>query len=176
MTDMTKYGAAHLVGINWLQLSIGLLVLLLGTVVYLVDRAPDTAYFVHQSSFNISFYRDLPNLFGRLGYSLPSFVHVFSFILFTAALLAAQKKTYAFICLGWFLVDCLFELGQGYLVSINAVQSRLAGIPFLENSENYFRYGTFDWNDLLATALGTLVAYAVLLATMNRQESKHEKP
>jgi hypothetical protein len=39
------------------------------------------------------------------------------------------------------------------------------GIPFLENTKNYFQKGTFDMVDLVAIAFGTLIAYLVLLTT-----------
>ena len=38
-------------------------------------------------------------------------------------------------------------------------------IPFLENTENYFLNGTFDFLDLAAIALGTAIAYFVLITT-----------
>ena len=41
----------------------------------------------------------------------------------------------------------------------------LAGIPFLENTENYLLEGTFDILDVVAIAFGTAIAYLVLLAT-----------
>jgi len=40
-----------------------------------------------------------------------------------------------------------------------------AGIPFLENTENYFLYGTFDFIDLAAITFGAVMAYFVLLIT-----------
>jgi hypothetical protein len=40
-----------------------------------------------------------------------------------------------------------------------------AEIPFLENTENYFLQGTFDFVDLAAIAFGSIAAYFVLLTT-----------
>jgi len=39
------------------------------------------------------------------------------------------------------------------------------GIPFLENTKDYFLQGTFDFIDLAAIAFGTLIAYFALLVT-----------
>jgi hypothetical protein len=78
--------------INIRQILIGLTVLLLGTLIYLIDRPPDQTYFVYKSLVNISLHNILPNFFGSIGNSLPSFVHVFSFILITVGLLRCQKE------------------------------------------------------------------------------------
>jgi len=41
-------------------------------------------------------------------------------------------------------------------------------IPFLENTENYFVRGTFDFGDMMAIVIGSLIAYFVLLITMGK--------
>ena len=155
--------------INRIQILIGVAGLLVGSLVYLIDRPPDQTYFVYSSKIDISLFNTIPNLFGLIGNSLPDLLHVFSFILITAGLIYCQKRGYLIICLSWFLVDCAFELGQKY----NAWSSRIipdwfAGIPFLENTENYFRKGTFDILDLVAIAFGTTIAYFILLTTSKR--------
>jgi len=156
--------------INIPQILIGLSALLLGTLVYVVDRPPVQTYFVHKSFVNISLHNTLPNLFGFIGYSLPSFIHVFSFILITAGLLHCQKRGCIIICVCWSLVDCAFELGQEFnSLLLKLIPNWFEGIPFLENTENYFFYGTFDFIDLVAITIGTTIAYFVLIAT-NKSE------
>ena len=157
---------AHQVIVNKVQFFVGLTALLLGSLVYLVDRSPDRTYFIYISGLNISLYNTLPNVFGAIGNSLPTFIHVFAFILITAGLMSCQKRGCLIICLSWFFVDFAFELSQKY----NAWSSRLipnwfSEIPFLENTENYFIRGTFDFIDLAAVAFGTVIAYYVLLTT-----------
>jgi len=158
--------------INIPQILIGLTVLLLGTLVYVVDRPPDQTYFVYKSVVNISFHNTLPNLFGLIGNSLPSFVHVFSFILITAGLLHCQKRGCLIICVCWFLTDVIFELGQKIKALSSAmVPDWFSEILFLENSKNYFLSGTFDLNDLTAIVIGTILAYFALSITIKRRES-----
>jgi hypothetical protein len=158
--------------INIPQFLIGLTVLLLGTLVYVVDRPPYQTYFVYNNFVNISLHNTLPNLFGFIGNSLPSFVHVFSFILITAGLLHCQKRGCIFICSCWFLTDLLFELGQKFkALSLAMVPDWFSEIFFLENSKNYFLSGTFDLNDLTAIVLGTILAYFALSITIKRRES-----
>jgi hypothetical protein len=140
-------------------------------LVYLIDRPPEATYFVYISKVKISLYGTFPNIFGVIGNSLPDFLHVFSFILLTAGLLSIQKKGSLVICLCWFSVDFIFELFQKFnALPLKIIPKWFKGIPFLENTENYFSRGTFDFIDLIAVALGTVTAYFVLLATNRRRE------
>ena len=149
--------------INKKQIVIGLVALFTGSLVYLIDRPPDQTYLVYRIE-NISLYNTLPNLFGLIGNSLPEFIHVFSFILITAGLIFCQKRGYLIICLCWFFVDVAFELGQKFNTwSSRIIPDWFAGIPFLENTENYFLQGTFDFLDLAAIPLGAVIAYFALL-------------
>jgi hypothetical protein len=157
--------------INFSQIFIGLFVLLFGTLVYVVDRPPDQTYFLYKSFVNISLHNTLPNLFGFVGNSLPSFIHAFSFILITAGLLHCQKRGCLIICACWFLVDCAFELGQKFnLWSSKIIPDWFGGILFLENTKNYFTRGTFDYFDLTAIIIGAIAAYFVLLYTRQRKK------
>jgi len=156
--------------INIPQILIGLSVLFLGTLVYVVDRPPYQTYFVYNNFVNISFHNTLPNLFGFIGNSLPSFAHVFSFILITAGLLSCQKRGCLIICACWYLTDVIFELGQKF----NSLFSKIIpnwfeGVPLLENTKSYFLYGTFDFIDFVAITIGTIIAYFVILST-NKSE------
>jgi hypothetical protein len=158
--------------INISQIFIGFFVLLFGTLVYLVDRSPNQIYFIYKTSINISLHNILPNLFRSIGNSLPSFVHVFSFILITAGLMHCKKRGCLIICACWFLTDVVFELGQKFKsLSSTMVPDWFSGIPFLENSKNYFLSGTFDYSDLTAIAIGTLLAYFILTITNKRRRS-----
>jgi hypothetical protein len=153
--------------INVHQILIGLLGLLIGTLVYLVDRPPDQTYFVFATPFNISLFKTLPNLFGHIGNSLPSFIHVFSFILLTAGIIPCRKKGFLNVCMFWFSIDCVFELGQKFSsFTLEIIPSWFSSVPFLENTRNYFFYGTFDFDDLFAILIGTVIAYFVLLFTI----------
>jgi len=143
-------------------------VLIVGSLIYLIDRPPCNTYFVN--FIGISLYNSLPNIFGSIGNYLPTFVHVFSFILITASFLPSRKRYYLVISLSWFLLDCIFEVGQKFdSFSSKIVPDWFWGIPFLENTKNYFQYGTFDYFDLLAIAVGAGFAYFALLMTMKRR-------
>lgn len=158
-------------GFNWNQLLLGIVVLLVGSLVYIIDRAPQHTYLIYQSSINLSLYGSVSELFGPLGNNLPSLAHTFAFILITAGLVPTRKYSYVFICLLWFAIDSLFELGQGLIDSATSIPAWFSHVIYLENTENYFINGTFDWNDVAATAIGSIVAYLVLRTTTNTGRS-----
>ena len=170
MKKVTQVRTTPKNSINRVQILIGAAGLLIGSFVYLIDRPPDQTYFVYSSRIKISLYETLPNVFGVIGNSLPDLLHVFSFILITAGLLSCQKRGYLIICLSWFSLDFSFELGQKYNeLPLKIIPNWFKGIPFLENTENYFSQGTFDIFDVIAIASGTAIAYFVLLTTNNRR-------
>ena len=157
--------------VNKIQILIGVIGLLFGALVYLVDRAPNETYFVHTSPVNISLFDTVPNLFGFIGGSLPECVHVFSFILITAGFIFCRRRGYLIICLSWFVIDSAFELGQRFSTWPSKIlPDWFTGVPFLENTGNYFSQGTFDFIDLAAIAFGTMMSYLVLIATNKRRE------
>jgi hypothetical protein len=158
--------------VNRLQILIGMAGLLAGLLVYLIDRPPNSTYFLNKIGVETNLHNTLPDIFGRIGYSLPAFLHVFSFILLTAGILSCRKRGYLIICVFWLFVDGAFELGQKYSSELLEYIPRwFDGIPFLENTANFFRLGTFDYVDLIAFSLGTVFAYIVLIITMQRRES-----
>lgn len=153
--------------INKLQVLIGAAALLIGALIYVVDRAPHQTYFIYSTSANTSLYKILPNVFGFLGNSLPAFIHVFAFALITAGVVSCGKRGWLIICFSWFLIDSAFEFGQKFSTwTVNFIPGSFESIPILENTKAFFLQGTFDVNDLVAMAIGAITAYAVLAATI----------
>lgn len=156
--------------INNSQILIGVAALLLGSLVYLIDRPPDQTYFIYSAPVSISLYNIFPALFGAIGNSLPAFIHVFSFSLITAGLLSCRERGCDIVCLSWLFVDFSFELGQKYsALPLKIIPGWFNGIPFLENSANYFQHGTFDVFDVAAITLGGVMAYLALIITKRRE-------
>ncbi len=148
---------------NKAQIVIGLAVLLLGTMVYVVDRPWEQTIFVPG---DLSLFPLTPSVFGVTGHSLPTFAHVFAFSLLTIALVGGAKRAAITVCLGWCLVEAAFELGQHLALALaTAMPPWFAGLPMLNKSASYFLHGTFDPLDILAIALGALAAYFVIQRT-----------
>lgn len=149
--------------------AIGIAALLVGVLVYLLDRQPGSAYFIPDW---LSLSNTTHSIFSIIGDYLPTFVHVYAFILFTTVMLSPPSKVLLIIiCSTWFVIDSLFELAQ-----IDAIANYLSGvmpgwfdgIPFLENTGNYFVYGTFDPLDILSIGLGTVLAYTTVVMINKR--------
>ncbi len=152
---------------NKLQVLIGAAALLIGSLVYLIDRAPGETYFVYNTGVNISLHNIVPGVFGPLGHSLPAFIHVFAFVLITAGIVSCGRRGWLIICLSWFLIDSAFEFGQKFSRwTVNFIPRSFESIPILENTKGFFLRGTFDVYDLAAMAIGAITAYAVLTATV----------
>ncbi|MBW2298131.1 MAG: hypothetical protein JRF32_11060 [Deltaproteobacteria bacterium] len=148
------------------QLLAGIFLLLLGSLVYIIDRSPDQVYFTRYFGIHLNLFDADTRLLGPLGMRLPGFFHVLSFSLITGAFFRSGKKRYLLICAGWLLVNCCFELGQKYkAVALKLTPAFFEKIPFLENTRAYFTNGTFDVYDLAAFGMGALAAYGLLLIT-----------
>jgi hypothetical protein len=156
---------------NRKQVIIGMISLVLGLFVYVIDRPPDQTYFIYKAGMDISLYGTLPRIFGQIGNSLPSFLHVFSFTLITAGILSCTKRGYLLICLSWFLVDCTFEFGQKYkALAVRVIPELFDRLPFLENNRKYFLSGRFDPYDLAAIVFGSVAASTVFFLTHSRRD------
>ena len=84
----------------------------------------------------------------------PSFVHQFSFVIFTW--LALERSYLWFSLLFWFITNSLFELGQ-------AMPSEYLNY-FPKVMAEYFKHGTYNSHkDILAIVGATLVAYVVMI-------------
>lgn len=108
---------------------------------------------------------------GLLGGVLPEFVHIFAFILLTAAVAPGPPRLIA-ICVFWLGIEILFELGQHPALAPvigSALPTWLEQLRILDHTASYFLHGTFDPWDLVAIALGTLAAYAVIKRTELRR-------
>ena len=138
--------------------------MLLGLLFYIFGRPPEHTYFLSKIRVATNLYNFRGNDSIPFGQNLPSFIHVFSFILLTAGFIHYSRKRYLLICLFWLLIDMVFELGQklnpGYL---KVLPKCISGLPFLANTEAFFCNGVFDSLDLLAGILGALAACLFLL-------------
>jgi hypothetical protein len=148
---------------NKSMICFSLLVLAVGCLFYAAFRPADSVYFLPQA---FSLYNNYIGSLGRIGNSLPSFIHVLAFSLLTASIVKRSQKNILQVCIFWVLVNLVFEAGQHSAISLNIVQQLpvwFEHIPVLENSANYFIHGRFDIWDLFAAFLGGLIAYIGLL-------------
>lgn len=138
-----------------------------GLLVYVFDRTPDFVYFLPEW---LSLETEFAGVFGSVGDWLPSFAHVYTFILLTLALVPYASPS--IVSAGWFVLESLFELGQIRPVAewiVIYTYDWFKDIPVLENTTYYFLNGTFDVKDLLAIGAGALLAYTTFI-TIRKKE------
>lgn len=163
-------GSSRLGANGWLAL-IAVLALVLGALVYVLDRPAATVYLLPNA---LSLVHGHHRWFGALGGNLPEFVHVYAFILLTAAVGPWPARVVS-ICAFWWMVDSLFKVGEHPLLAphIAAVlPAWFQHVPILDNTGNYFLHGTFDPWDLVAILVGTIVAY-LTIGLVRRREVDH---
>ncbi len=156
---------------NRAQAAVALLVLVVGTLVYVLDRPAEQLPLV--GIINLS--EVLPALFGPVGHSLPTFTHVFAFSLLTAAWFGGGQRVGLTACLVWFGVDSAFEVGQHPQIAERLVQFMpgwFGQLPVLHQTDSFFSSGTFDPGDLISIALGAAVAYLLIRRTAPKDDRR----
>ena len=156
---MTRQGELFVVAVGALSI---------GVLVYVFDRQAEFVYFLPDW---LSLHTKAGSVFGSIGDYLPTFIHVYAFILLTVIVAVPTITKLIPVCLAWFTLDTLFEIAQ-----INAIAQWIAnhtpgwfsGIPFLENTADYFLMGTFHVFDLASIAMGTLAAYLTVVFLTRR--------
>lgn len=151
-----------------IQTTAAVTALLIGVFVYSLDRQPESVYFM--SSW-MALGDNINPFFGTIGDQLPTFVHIYAFILLTMAVVSPSRKYVLPVCLFWLIIDSFFELSQITVLAqwiTRQVPDWFHGIPFLENTASYFLRGTFDVLDLCSIAAGTLAAYLTIVISSQR--------
>jgi hypothetical protein len=135
--------------------SVGLGTLCLGSLVYVVVRPEGSSYLGHVIHFafpvsleHFPFINNLPSLFHILGFSL-----------LTVAVLGECK--YALVsCLFWLGVNLVFEVAQ-HPYFVQFLDGKNSELPRVLDA--YVRFGTFDVLDILFSAFGAVLAYAIVM-------------
>lgn len=141
----------------------------MGVLVYVFDRQSELVYFLPAW---LSLHDITSVVFGNIGNYLPTFIHVYVFILLTVIIAVPSIAKLVPVCLAWFTFDTLFEVAQ-----LNPIAQWIGthtpgwfnDIPFLENTAKFFMMGTFDVLDLLSIATGTIAAYLTVVL-INRRD------
>lgn len=167
---MTTCAIKFTIYINKIQILIGMVSLFLGGALYVIRSSGDS-YFVPQYLVSLRLPDAIVDIIRIVGGNLPDFIHPFAFILITAGLLSsANRKTLFFICLGWFFIESLFELGQLFKEAyVRFIPSWFDQVPVLNHTKSFFLNGTFDILDMIAIGAGTFAAFFTLLITTKRR-------
>ena len=140
-------------------LAIAIGALFVGVSLYTLDRQHEHVYFLPNW---LALNHPSTGFFGSIGGYLPTFLHVYAFILLTVVVAAPSITKLIPICMAWFTLDGLLEVAQSDSIArwIAAhIPHWFSGLPFLENTASYFLSGTFDARDLLSIIAGSISAY-----------------
>ena len=99
---------------------------------------------------------------GILYGQLPTFIHVYAFILLSVAIAMPWPALVKPICFFWLLFESVFEVGQHEVVStviVGLLNNGTTESLFPGYIANYFKNGRFDYFDLLSIVVGALCAY-----------------
>ena len=144
------------------QLILGASALVVGSLVYVLDRPASSVYFVPEA---LSLYSPSASVFGPMGNHLPTFFHVVAFALLTSGAAGCRSLVcLAVAVVGWTLVDGLFELAQYDAVAeslVRHIPTWFQHVPVLDNTRAYLLRGEFDPRDLASIAVGGMSAFAL---------------
>lgn len=149
-----------------LLLVIGLSALVLGVLIYIATRPYQQILFLqYLPPMHIS----LPFQPVAIVQSLPSFLHIYGFILLTATVTPKRIDYLRLICVFWLVLEFLFEIGQQHDIALLIANHLPAwfydGSWLLKVIPNYFIYGTFDPMDVVCLLVGAVAAYGTLVFT-----------
>lgn len=151
--------------------ALALLALTIGAFVYLLDRPAGSTQLI-PAVLQLS--RDGRSVFGSPGEWLPSLVHIYAFILLTAAITRPSTRNLLVVCMGWLSLETFFELIQ-HPVFIEFFAGRTsgwqAGTPGLAAVHDYAAAGVFDPLDLGALVLGAAAAYVTARLAWKKEAS-----
>lgn len=149
---------------DWVLLGSGVLILLLGVFVYVLDRRG--AVLPVWFATTVSPIADSELVFGTSGMWLPSFAHAFSFSVLTAAVWRSLGRAAYGACLMWWLIDVAFEATQHPRLS-STVADAMKALPgqtwVAHRVANHFVAGTFDIADVVAITFGSVAAAGLML-------------
>lgn len=147
-----------------LLLVIGLCALLLGLFMYIATRPCQQILFLQYLPLGQV---SLPLAGIPMIHSVPSFLHVYGFILLTVAVLPKRSSYLRSICLFWLVLELFFEIGQQHDLALQITGHLPAWFYnsgwLLKVIPNYFLYGTFDPLDVVFLLLGVAAAWGTVM-------------
>jgi hypothetical protein len=161
---MTVYGRS-----GWILSAVAIGMLLMGVLVYLFFRSGSLVYFL---AGIIPEAVDYTVSTGTIFNSIPSFFHIYAFILLTAIVLNPSRTGLILICFGWIAIELFFEIGQHPFFAQHLtewVPAWFANFPYLEVANSYFLSGTFDPVDVLFILFGTAAAVLTVYKVQRRE-------
>jgi len=154
--------------IDFNQIVLGAIFLIIGILVYLFLRNPADVFFLQWINFADyeQYYINQSRGSNYFIGSLPTFIHVISLSLLTLGVIHLPKNKQWLVPLFWFSINVLFEAFQLMSHSLNT-KLNFENIGIFLFVEKYFVNGVFDWADILFGFVGFL---AIIIYVEVREE------
>ena len=148
MRNTQKYNIAYL--------SIGILLLIFGLFFYLAFRHSELSSLFEMFGLtnNITLLKQSLNHidFPFLD-NLPSFIHIVAMTFLTLGALGIKGRSIFFVSSFWLIINLMFEFGQ-YFAEPASRSLNPDSSFFIQIIQNYFFFGIYDNNDVIALLLG----------------------
>jgi len=155
---------------NQVQLVIGIIVLLLGSSIYLLDRPIRGLPFLRDYFSQIPV---IPPFLSKIGQVFPAFSHTLGFTLLTVGVLSAGRFGAIVAASFWLVINLAFEFGQHPSVApwiVRMLSEHHEGNILRESMGSFLQSGTFDLRDVAAILLGAGLAYFIAWVTIERRK------
>ena len=154
--------------VNKVQLTIGLLFLVIGISIYALVRGNTLPFVPEALVVHVLFSSSIT----LVTHQLPTFTHLLAFTLFTAGLLGGGRRSAALICLFWLFIEIVFEVAQHPFVSgwlVYHIPQWFNNVWLLDNTRSFLSYSTFDPIDIVAAIFAALLAYMLIKLTQAKR-------
>lgn len=154
---------------------IGCVFLLFGALVYAIDYPLNTLYFFSNNDLLSDSLDLLPK---PIRFSLPSFIHVVSFSMFSLCIVGNKNNNIYIYPFLWGFINLLFEVIQTDLISHHA--GKLLNDMSRENTlfkvlNTFMTNGVFDFGDIVACILGVIVSVAICFSLLSKEVGNEQE-
>jgi hypothetical protein len=149
---------------------LALMWLVAGAAVYLLTRQPE--YWLLPVAWQV---RVAPFPLQQVYMAFPTFAQTVALALVSVWMLGAVKEGAAAVCGAWMMLEVGYQYAQRSDVSawiIPRLPWFFRDVWPLNYATNFLGRGTFDGNNVLAAALGGIIAYMVVINSRNRMRRR----
>ena len=158
---------------TFIEAGAAMLALIAGVMVYMLTRPENSVLFLSWLPLHI---HPVLSTLGDYTGSLPSFFHIYGFIILTYLFTRRTLWSLRFVTIFWLTIELLFEslqkLDSGDIMSQSTESAPSPGF-FSNYLSGYFINGTYDSRDIAALLAGAFLAYITVLIMEKKTGSEN---
>jgi len=150
---------------NSKRILLGTIFLTIGIAIYFITIKLPNPSVINPSPVNELFVAD--QIWTIIRNYVPDLVHPLSFTLLIGGVLNLRStQSYLLLAVIWFSINLFFEIGQKYPDTvINTFEALSSNNLLAVKTRAYFANGVFDWFDILAFFMGSILSIMILRKT-----------